>query len=511
MKSLRGGVQVEIVANLFVMTFAGIALVAVAMASLSARIVREDALERLRMGSRHLEAALGRGANRLDDLAALARATSPRIVGGEFRVLDASGRELLVESLEPSERRALEPLISAARQGDEAIEEGSLASGELAIATRIRTPAGEAGFLVGRYSGESYRARLAPLLGAGAWVLFIATSVFVAFGGWLLRRRVVLPLAELANGTRRLAAGDLAARLEPHGPEELAELARAFNRMAEALQADRLALEHAHEALARGRRLAGVGQLAAGVAHEVGNPVAAILGYAEMCQRDRGASERTRELAERIGEEALRIRTLVREMLDLSRPDALSLERTGAAELIERVAARVRPQPLLAGIELGISLEPGLPAVEVDRRRIEQIFVNLIENAAHALRGASAPKIELAAKGTHDPSRPARRASDRARETHNAERAPDSVAFSVTDNGPGIDPEHLPYVFDPFFTTKDPGEGSGLGLWNAHRLAELLGGRLEVASQSGRTCFRLVLPAADTNADHGETPRADHR
>ena len=68
----------------------------------------------------------------------------------------------------------------------------------------------------------------------------------------------------------------------------------------------------------------------------------------------------------------------------------------------------------------------------------------------------------------------------------------------MIDNGPGIDPEHLPYVFDPFFTTKEPGEGTGLGLWNAHRLAELMGGRLEVTSQSGRTCFRLLLPVADT-------------
>jgi signal transduction histidine kinase len=510
-KPLRGGVQVEIVANLFVMTFAGIALVAVVMASLSARIVRDDALERVRMGSRHIEAALGRGANRLDDLAALARASGPRIAGGEFRVLDASGRELLADSLDPRARAALAPLVAAARESDEVIEEGGLLSGELVIVSRIRTPAGEEGFLVGRAPGESYRARLAPLLGAGAWVLFIATSVFVAFGGWLLRRRVVLPLAALAQGTRRLAAGDLASRLEPHGPAELAELARSFNRMAEALEADRIALERAHESLARGRRLAGVGQLAAGVAHEVGNPVAAILGYAEMCQRDKLASERTRELAERIGEEALRIRTLVREMLDLSRPDALALERSASAELIERVAERVRPQPLLAGIDLRVSVASDLPPVEVDRRRLEQIFVNLIENAAHALRGRSEPRIELAAQHAHDPSRPARRASDRESASHNAERAPDSVAFTVTDNGPGIDPEHLPYVFDPFFTTKEPGEGSGLGLWNAHRLAELLGGRLEVASQSGRTCFRLVLPASDTNAGHGHTPRADHR
>jgi len=507
----RGGVQLEIVANLFVMMLAGVALVGVVLVSQSARVVRDDAIERLRMGSRHIESLLDRGANRLSDLAALARTTTPRVAGGEFRVLDAAGRELLGDTLARESHSSLADLVAAARERGEVLELGSAWGGEVWLVTPVHAHSGEDGFLVGRVPPEEIGGRISPLLASGAWLLFSATLVFVAFGAWLLRRRVVSPLADLAQGTRRIAAGDLAARIAPHGPAELAELAGSFNRMAESLQADRVALERAHEALARGRRLAGVGQLAAGVAHEVGNPVAAILGYAEMCQRDKGASERTRELAEHIGNEAMRIRTLVREMLDLSRPDALTVERVPAAELLEHVAERVRPQPLLAGIDLHVALEPDLPDVDVDRRRIEQIFVNLIENAAHALRGAAEPRIALGSERAHDPARPARRASDRGSESHAAERSPDSVAFTVTDNGPGIDAEHLPYVFDPFYTTKEPGEGSGLGLWNAHRLAELLGGRLEVASQSGRTCFRLVLPAADTNAGHGKAPRADHR
>jgi signal transduction histidine kinase len=521
---LRVGVQLEIVANLFVMMFAGVALVGVVLLSHSALAVRDDAIERLRMGSRHVESLLERGANDLHDLAALARTATPRIVGGEFTVLDAAGRSVLGDPYPPVARRQVAELVDLARAQGEVLEIGSLWRGELVLVTPVRTRSGQDGFLVGRSSGEEYRARLGPLVASAAWLLLIATGVFAGFGAWLLRRRVVTPLAELADGTRRVAAGDLATRVGAQGPAELAELAGSFNRMAESLEADRAALERAQEALARGRRLASLGQLAAGVAHEVGNPVAAILGYAEMCQRDRGASERTRELAERVAEEAMRIRTLVREMLDLSRPDALQLEPVPGAELIERVAERMRPQPLLAGIELALGFEPGLPPVEVDRRRIEQIFVNLVENAAHALRSAGrvparpsdtgsvdGPRIELAAERARDPARPARRASDRPDESHAAERTPDSVAFTVTDNGPGIDAEHLPYVFDPFFTTKDPGEGTGLGLWNAHRLAELLGGRLEVASQCGRTCFRLVLPAADTNAGHGEAASADHR
>ena len=507
----RVGVQVEIVANLFVMMFAGVALVAVVLLSHSALTVRDDAIERLRMGSRHVESVLERGVNDLENLAAIARTTTPRVAGGEFAVFDAAGRPVLGNAFDPATRQQIAELIELARAQGEVLELGSLWRGDLALVTPVRTHNGESGFLAGRSGGEEYRARLAPLVASGAGLLVIATAVFVGFGAWLLRGRVVSPLAELAQGTRRVAAGDLATRIRAQGPAELAELAVSFNRMAESLEADRAALERAQEALARGRRLASVGQLAAGVAHEVGNPVAAILGYAEMCQRDRGASDRTRELSERIAEEAMRIRALVREMLDLSRPDALSLERVRSTELVERVAERVRPQPLLAGVELALALAPDLPDVEVDRRRIEQIFVNLIENAAHALRGASGPRIELGAERARDPARPSRRASDRSDASHAAERAPDSVAFTVTDNGPGIDAEHLPYVFDPFFTTKEPGEGSGLGLWNAHRLAELHGGRLEVASQSGRTCFRLVLPAADTNVGHGKAPSADHR
>jgi signal transduction histidine kinase len=83
--------------------------------------------------------------------------------------------------------------------------------------------------------------------------------------------------------------------------------------------------------------------------------------------------------------------------------------------------------------------------------------------------------------------------------------------LEVEDNGPGIAEEHLAHVFDPFFTTKEPGEGTGLGLWNAHRLAELMGGYLEVSSQPGCTCFRLLLPASDTDAAHGQPPDPDHR
>jgi signal transduction histidine kinase len=509
--TLRGGVQLEIVANLFVMMFAGLAIVAVVMTGLAARSVRDEALDRLRMGARHLERSADAGARRLVDVAAIVRASGPRLSGGEFRVLDDRGREPAPAASRAPDDAQLVPLLDLARAADEAVELPTLLPGDLTLVRRMHTPSGESGFLVGRASGQEMWRRLAPVIGSAAWVLFIATLVFVGFGAWLLRRRVVSPLAALAAGTRRVASGDLRVRIAEQGPAELAELARGFNLMAEALEHDREALLHAQESLSRSRRLASLGQLAAGVAHEVGNPVAAILGYAEVCQREKSASERTRELAGLIGDEALRVRALVREMLDLSRPEALELERVDPRALLERMAERMRPQSLLAGIELAVSAEQDLPPVEVDLRRLDQVFVNLIENAAHALRGVPYARIRLEASRAHAPARPARRSSDSESASFVVQRAPDAIAFDVIDNGAGIDPEDQPHIFDPFFTTKEPGEGTGLGLWNAHRIAELFGGRLEVTSQSGRTCFRLVLPEADTPGGHAHSPRADHR
>ena len=144
-------------------------------------------------------------------------------------------------------------------------------------------------------------------------------------------------------------------------------------------------------------------------------------------------------------------------------------------------------QALLTDIELGVSADPGLPTLISDARRLEQILVNLIENAAHAVRSGTEPRIELCAV-----------------------RSSDGIGLVVRDNGPGIDPDAQPHIFDPFFTTKDPGEGTGLGLWNGHRLAQILGGRLEVESVPGRTTFSLLLPVADTNTGHVSL-RTDHR
>ena len=508
------GLQVEIVANLFVVMVAGLAIVAVVAASLAARTIGDSALEQLRAEARHLDRIRIVGSLRLSDLAALVRTLPEGSSGVRWGVLDQSGRELGGPTSSGASPEELAPLLERARREGDTLQPGGPFGPDLLLVMRLARVRGQSGRLVGRVPRAAMWRKLEPLFRSGAWVLGTFAAVFVAFGAYLLRWRIVRRVQTLELATRRVANGDLGARTVVAGSDELAQLARGFNHMTESLARDRAALTSAQESLSRSQRLATAGQLAAGIAHEVGNPVAAILGYAEVMLRQRELPETVKEAAERVRDEALRVRALVRELLDLARADSSDIRRHDPAELLERVARRLRPQKLLDDIEFAVHCDADLPAVDTDATRVGQILINLVQNAAYALRGCDDAHVELAARLAHSPTHAARRRDDPLAD-FSGERRPDAVEISVADNGPGIAAQDQARVFDPFFTTKEPGEGTGLGLWNAHRLAELLGGSLELDSAPGRTCFRLLLPIADTEEapedPHVAAAHTDHR
>ncbi len=512
------GLQFEIVSSLFLVNLTGVAIVAVVMTSLAARTVERAALDELRLTAGHYAQLQAVGALRLSDLSALIRTSTASAFSAEWALYDTSGSEVGrgPRGFERSDRLA--ELIELSGGSGEVIERGGLLLGDLVYVRALRFGEGGA-FLVGTVRRAALLSEIELLGKTGGWVLASAALVFIVFGAYLLRGRIVSRVQQLTAATRRIAAGELAARTSLGGDDELAELGRNFNEMAGALERDREALVRATDSLARTQRLAAVGQLAAGIAHEVGNPLASILGHAELTLRDEGLSGRARQSTERVVSEALRVRRLVRDLLDLARSDELRLEPADPVQLLERACDRMGAQKLLDHVEL-VPPEPReLPAIETDRRRVEQVLVNLIENAAHALEGRDDARIELDARpsrGRLGPGQlvpaqlvPARRGGDPAGSDFGSERAVDGVELRVIDNGPGIDADTLPEIFDPFFTTKDPGEGTGLGLWNAHRLAELLGGRLEVESRPGSTCFSLVLPHADREDRDGASASTD--
>ncbi len=496
----RNRLQFEIAASLSMVAFAGLAVIAVVMGSMASRVVEDAALDRLRMGSRYIERFMLEDQLKPNELALRLRATDPESLGGEWFVYHADQRLAGGHAEPPTMTPELHELLVLASTGQEVLRSSGFAQRDLWIGLGVRAAQGSGGVLLGRVSREELRTHLRPLLQSGAWVLVVGSLVVLVFGTYLLRQRIVRPVQRLSRLARAVTDGNWAARAAVEGEDELAELANHLNAMTESLTEQRQALVRAQRSIFQNERLASVGQLSAGIAHEVGNPIAAILGFTEVLLRSDSYSAEHAQILERVRDEALRVRTLVRDILDLTRPQTLQRVEINPNELLQRLVERVSAQPDYADLALQFSATRGLPSIYVDTGRVEQILSNLIENAAHAVRDREESTVRVWAALVTSGDTLQRRRTDASRH---------AVTIFVEDNGPGISVEDQPHLYDPFFTRKDPGEGTGLGLWNAHRLALLMDGSLDVESSPGRTVFSLTLPAADTSEGKADDNAAD--
>jgi two-component system NtrC family sensor kinase len=300
---------------------------------------------------------------------------------------------------------------------------------------------------------------------------------------WLAVARPVQRLeAELAQLERL----DLQLGPRGSGGPLLSRVEASLRRTASALQAERsvthqqledlqLANQHitrAQAELVAAERLATVGRLAAGVAHEVGNPLSGILGYLSLLRGQTGQSAETREYMDRIETEVLRINGIVRGLLDLGRPPRPTLAPVELAPVAETSVRLVAAGPDFQGVRVSVDVTPGL-AVLADAGPLSQVLINLLLNAAQATSGRGAVRLEARAE------------------------AASSVRIAIFDTGPGIAPEVKPRLFEPFFTTKPGGKGTGLGLAISQSLVRAMGGTLEVTDAAGwGSCFSVQLPRA---------------
>lgn len=311
------------------------------------------------------------------------------------------------------------------------------------------------------------RAELRRALEQHRLKLVASIAVLIALlvlAGQVLARMVTRPLKRLEENMEAIAGGRLAKLDMNSGDREIVSLTAAFNHVMEELE-----LRRKH--LLRAEKLASLGTLLSGVAHELNNPLSNISSSCQILleEIDGGDVEFNREMLAQIDEETLRMRNIVRTLLDFSRERAPRRERVEVEILIASTLSLVKGQiPTRVTIKVECT---GHPLVSGDRQRLQQVLLNLIQNAVAALEGAG--EITLAA--------------------HPAGGG--QVELEVRDNGHGIPAELLGRIFDPFFTTRDVGKGSGLGLFIVHEIIEEHGGSIEAASEveQGAT-FRIKLP-----------------
>jgi hypothetical protein len=376
-------------------------------------------------------------------------------------------------------------------------------------------------------------------------------TVLFVFAGYLIRNRFLGPVDDLVADVREIAGGSLGHRVRGMPSSELQAIEESVNAMADRLVRDQrllaenvASLEATNRELVEARsqvvqtaRLASVGTLAAGIAHEVGNPLGAILVYLDLARSRARSSGDDTDILDSIRQEAERIDTIVRSLLDYARPKTDDATPSPVAPVLERVRDLLRSQGHLGEVEDEWELggDDG-PVVLMAPHRLEQVMVNLLLNALHELKDRPDGWIRIRV-GTDvgDVLRaPARREGDppgvnymhrRRLERDHGPTGPDTLftadrvaVITVEDNGPGVEPDHVEHLFDPFFTTKAPGEGTGLGLAVCARLVEGMGGRIEAGNRdAGGAAFTIRLPAGEEGAlappahrtETGEAPRSD--
>ncbi|MBX3465814.1 MAG: HAMP domain-containing histidine kinase [Planctomycetes bacterium] len=315
---------------------------------------------------------------------------------------------------------------------------------------------------------------------AGPWAEALAVSAVAAALptlGLVLAAQalVVAPLRRVSEAALRVTKGELDARagLPPRG-DEVGVLARAFDGMVERLARDLDAQRERAELLARTERLAVAGTLAAGVAHEVNNPLAAVSSLVQLA-RERSEDAAQRALLDDAVTQMERVAGALRGLMDLARPRAPTRAPCRLDEVVAATLRLLAHDPRLRRVRVRADVAPGTPPVEGDPDQLQQVLLNLLLNARDAVDGQ--PDARVTVSLAHDAAR-------------------GEVELCVRDSGPGVPEAARERVFEPFYSTKAPGHGTGLGLAVTRDLVRAHGGRLELDGRPGDTTFRVRLKAA---------------
>jgi two-component system NtrC family sensor kinase len=319
----------------------------------------------------------------------------------------------------------------------------------------------------------------------------IATVLVCALIGLFVYSFVTRPMRGLLRGIHRVTAGDLESSLPVRSRDEVGQLAGSFNQMTAELHKARSELENwartleqqveertrdlriAQAQVVRAEKLSSLGTLAAGVAHELNSPLTGILTFAHLLLQDTKPGSREHEDLQLIVNETQRCASIIRQLLQFSREGGPGRKAQDVREVIRRTLTLVQHQAMFHSVKIETRFDPDLPPILCDANQLQQVFLNLLINAAEAMPEGGSITIRA------------------------QQESPESVILEFQDTGVGIPQEFIDKVFDPFFTSKEVGKGTGLGLSVSYGIVRQHGGTISVRSKVGEgTTFQVRLPAA---------------
>ena len=324
--------------------------------------------------------------------------------------------------------------------------------------------------------------------------ILVNTIILTVIGFFRVASLVIRPIDRLVQETTSYSGKSNLGFVSDMEGSEFRQLSSAINRMVERIDADRInlqetvtSLKRANEKIRttqqdmiRAEKLASVGRLSAGLAHEIGNPLGVVLGYLGLLRQKKLSDEERAEYIERSEQELNRINLLVRQLLDFSRPLPATADRVHIHVVLSDILHMLQTQKEYTTITFDNLLRAENDVVRCNEEALRQAFMNFYLNSLDAIQETENPEQGSIMTESNDVL---------------DEAGKSSLQVIITDNGSGISPEHVTNIFDPFFTTKDPGKGTGLGLSVSYTIIENTGGTVRVASNKGQgTTMIIELP-----------------
>jgi len=304
--------------------------------------------------------------------------------------------------------------------------------------------------------------------------------VVASFVGWQLAKRISRPISNLSKASSAIALGEFSQVLPVESSDEIGALTGAFNTMARSLmERDKLLKERTRLQLTRSERLASIGRLAAGVAHEINNPLTGVLTFAHMLLKNAPQGSQDREDVQTIIDATTRCKQIVRGLLDFSRQNAPNKSPADLNDLLADALNLTQNQAKMGRVKIVQEFDRALPSVVIDADQILEVAVNIIVNALDAMPDGGELTVRTSVCDEDDRG---------------------WVKFEISDTGHGIPRDNLEHIFDPFFTTKPTGKGTGLGLAVAYGIITEHEGRMNITSEVGTgSTFVVLLPVGSEN------------